>query len=150
MPDELRITRARSGSVPANEGIVVELPLPQIEGLIIIPTFVSFLRNLNDSAADVHVGLAHNRDFVVPTIGDAVGTLYSLDDVWLAHGFDDGGGSYHRDLRGEEMELAGPQSFVVLNGVNNAREYAVVMSFTTKRIGLNEWAAIATRTSFED
>ncbi len=147
---EKRTTRVIA-TAGANLAVVVEIPLPQIEGLVIIPTFISFLRQLPDQGGgDTHVGISHNRDFPVPSISTPVEDIYIHESIWVAHAFDDGQSSYHRELESQEILLAGPQAFVYLNGVNAERDIAVILTYETRRINLIQWAAIASNTSYED
>ncbi len=117
-----------------------------IEGLVIIPLFVSVFLNIDDPSNDVSAGISHNRDIAEP--------INATDNVrdpstWWSHAFGSDA-SFEADFRDRGIELAGPQAVWYFNGVASGRTCIFVMHYKTKKVSVARWAAIAHVTSFED
>ena len=142
----LRTTRA-SVSAPAGVGVVVELRLPNIEGLVIVPRVIQFSWPAFQPAGNMMQGLGHWLDTPVPTATSMV------DDerVWLWHAWNTTSVVTHLiDVSELEVELGGPQAWQVYNSSGSPRIAAILMWYDTKRVNLTQWAAITRATSYED
>ena len=143
----LRVARSLEQIANAT-GAVRELPLPQIEGLLILPRVITFGVDLMTGANRLACGLSYNRDVTAPAIS---ADIMAEQSVWLFNVFSlNGNHTLHLDVRNLELELAGPQAFVMFNGEASARTLAVIMWYDTKQVAEIEWAAVANRTSYED
>lgn len=145
MAEELRTARAQI-VVSAGVGGVVPLPLPMLEGQIIVPEFGTVMLNIEDSGNDVTCGLSWNRSLAAPGVAESAVTDPS---VWWMHGFGSEQ-SFDMDFRGKGFELGGPQTFWYFNGVASTRICSIILHYSTKQVDLLRWARIAKRTSYED
>lgn len=130
----------------ASSGAVIELPLPSVEGQIIIPRWITFSGQRHDTGEDIAMGLSYYLNEAVPT---STADLLGRPNVWLFHTFD--APTQHWDLGGEEVFLlGGSQAFLYFNGVAAGLQATCMMYYHTATIPLIEWAAITRSTSFED
>lgn len=146
----LRIARA-TRQISNGLSAAIPLNLPHIEGTLIIPKVVTFATDLMTGDSRMSCGLSFHRDIVLPT--PITGDLFQNPYVWLPHVFSYRGGSgltTHIDVTQFEMELGGPQAFIVFNGEASPRWFHCVMWYDTRQVEDVHWADIATRTSFED
>ena len=141
----VRTTRAQL-ILGAGLGGVTELPLPMIEGQIVVPQFVTVTLSVDDAGNDIAAGISFNRSEPVPTTTESPLTNPA---VWWWHAFG-ANASFEADMRDREFELGGPQAFWYFNGVAATRVCTLVMHYVTKQVSLARWSAIAHNTSFED
>jgi len=140
--------RRTSVFFPVDAGLwnVTELPLPMIEGQVIMPVQVEWIVNANPADEYVMM-LSHERERLVPTTAP-----WEDPSMWLKFYKQVAGplDPYQtRDLRGFDFELAGPQSIVTFNGDSGTVNFYVSMWYNVKNVSLIEWAALAQQTSFE-
>lgn len=142
----IRIAKIVPPVITTGNGSGIELPMPHIEGLLILPQLVVMTIDTPSAGDNVLAGLSFQRDHAGPgSMTDA----WSDPTIWLYHNF--GGEPTARiDLRGLQVELAGPQAFVIRNDGGGTRALACTMWYDTRNTDLSNWAAIAQATSFED
>lgn len=140
-----RIARVRL-TVPATSGAVVELPLPHLEGVEILPRRLIAGVDVLALGAGAFIGISHYLDLPAPT-----GLNDHFDDPtywwWTTL---DGSNARHSNLVGEGIELAGPQTFSVFNNSAGQRTFGLMLWYTTRTVDLTHWANLVRSTSFED
>lgn len=138
-----RFARAHLAA-PQSAGSSVELPLPQIERQVIIPSLI-FITSDQIPDASMMVAISHNLSIADPAnmsfIDDA--SIWIFVPVLTSAGF-------IIDMRGFGIELGGPQRLVARNEDNATRNFHLLMWYDTKEVRSIEWAAIVRRTSYED
>jgi len=144
MAKDLRTTRA-SMQLAAGVSGVTELPLPMIEGQLLIPLSVHFLLALNEISQDIVCGLSHNRAFTAVATAQS---WFEEPSVWIAHSFGSDN-DFHEKLDSDTRPIAGPQRLFFFNGGAQTHDLLCRLTYTTRQIGLIEWANNATITSFE-
>lgn len=123
------------------------LKLPNIEGILIVPLLVIFQCQFPFETHDVGIWLNHQRDAALLT--DIQQDVYNDPLNWLGVTFG-GEPTVSYDLRGYEVEIAGPQTVKMWNGSSASSGMACTMWYETRKIELLRWANIAQRTSFEE
>lgn len=143
-----RLSRA-TVTVGNGAGVNVRLPLPFLEGRVNVPIAVKFVFG-GSTPGFASMGLSHWRDH--PGAVDANASFHTDDSLWSYWAVATGGVEREKiiDLRAFEIELAGPQTFVVFNGSGSSENFAVFMWYDVKVVDIVKWALIARRTSFED
>jgi len=134
-------------TVANNAGAVERLELPFIERQIIIPQFFQFTLGGVPPATFLTIAVSHDLDSPIPTSGFTL--ILENPDVWIHHIW--GANevvTVERDLRGYELELAGPQMLVAEQGASGAAiEVHCKLWYATRDVSLQEWSAVARRTT---
>ena len=143
----LRISQAQQRVANGVAG-VTELPLPMLEGVVIVPKALLFTYGVA-APANAAMGLSHWRDHTGWT--NTHSSVQQDITAWIRRSFGTRDVAYwEADPRAIEIELAGPQSFLVFNSDGATEDFACTMWYDVKRVSSITWAALARRTSFED
>jgi len=126
------------------------LGLPSIEGVVMDLLAVNVIRGQGLETTDGQrymVGLSHQTDFPLTNDSDDfIGNIIDNDMFWAA---ELGRNASVFDVFPEPVAVAGPQAFIVFNGVGATTAARIVLWFRTRRLGLNQWTLLKTLTSYE-
>ena len=147
MPKDIRVARARINNAGGSSGLTGVLNLPSLEQVALVPIRMQIRMDVADADLKHSLGISYYLD------GAAWSSAvdgYEDPNFWFVHSFGGNDPNEVIDFPEEGFDLAGPQLVNTYSDAAGARVFGVTLWYYTKMMGALQWAALKTRTSFED
>jgi len=143
-----------SGGLGDGNSVALILPLPSIEGQVVLIDSISVIRGSGRLLTDgdqALVGISHQTDLLTAGLADDQDDFLDPtrnNDMWWVHGLSET--DHVLDRLDHPEEVAGPQTVVFFNGTGAVGSIRMDVSFRLRPgLQLTRWALLKQLTSYE-